>query len=374
MKQLAKHLLFVAALALPLAACDKPDNYEYILTGSKPGLLHAIDTREHEIARTYQVPGAEGGIYTITPSADRNVAYVMIDGMRAITGIDLNTGAQVFRAEFPYGEMRYQGFFAMDVSPDGSELFVYRMRTRVQSSEYEVLQPEIAVYRTDAGLEAEPVRTFEAPRRIHLLMAAGDGKSIYAMGFDIVRLDVQSGQVLETIPLSGWSLENASVPDILDFWPQWEQTGVFSTPLYYVDTSKSPDDPSAYKTALLTLDLNSGEHAIHAAEDTSVLMFSSVISPADRNLAFATYTQLSKFDLSGGGLVGRIDLDHTYYAINISDDGEQVFVGGAACDIGFYDAATLEKDEQLFLPAPCGDQSTAAFRVITRKEPIPPAG
>ncbi|MEZ5583928.1 MAG: hypothetical protein R3F37_15380 [Candidatus Competibacteraceae bacterium] len=42
-------------------------------------------------------------------------------------------------------------------------------------------------------------------------------------------------------------------------------------------------------------------------------------------------------------MIKRIDLDHTYYAINISSDGKELYLGGTMDDIAIYDSATLEK-------------------------------
>lgn len=358
-----------------LAACDVgPKEQEYILTAAKPDQIYAIDADEGKVMRTYTVANAGGSVYSFTPNSDGSRIYALVNKMRSITGIDVDSGEEVFRADFPaegIGSIQHQGFFAMDISPDGNEIFAYRMRTRIHPSEYEVLQPEIAVFSTADGLDAEPVRVLEAPRRIHLLMMARDGKSIYAMGFDIFRMDAQTGEVLETIPLRNWTREHASIPDILDFWPLWEQSGIFSTPVYYVNTAAPLDSPEAYKTGLLRLDLKTGEHNIRDIENTSVLMFSSVINPKDHDKAYAVYTQLSKVDLAGVGVTERIDLDHTYYAINISSDGSELYVGGAACDVAIYDSETLEKKKRIFLPDPCGDQGVSSLRMMRRNTAIP---
>lgn len=359
-----------------VASCDAGPTdgdsagHEYILTAAKPDQIYAIDAAAGEVVRAYTLKNAGGTVFSFTHNAGGSRIYALINKMRSITGVDVDSGEEVFRADFPNDDIRHQGFFAMDISPDGSEIFAYRMRTQMHPSEYEVLQPEIAVFNTADGLNAEPVRVLEAPRRVHLLMMAGDGKSIYAMGFDIYRMDIQTGEVLETIPLRNWSRTNASMPDILDFWPQWEQSGVFSTPVFYANVAAPEDSAEFYKTAMLTLDLNTGEHQIRDIENTSVIMFSSVVNPTDHDAAYAVYTQLSKVDLDGVGVTDRIDLDHTYYAINISSDGSELYVGGAACDIGIYDSDTLEKKKRIFLPDPCGDQGVAAFRMMQRKTPI----
>jgi hypothetical protein len=100
-------------------------------------------------------------------------------------------------------------------------------------------------------------------------------------------------------------------------------------------------------------------------ENTSVVIFSSVINPVRPSEAFGVYTQLTKVDLDKQAVVGRVDLDHTYYAINISSDGKEVYVGGAMNDIGVYDAATLKRIGEIKLPGGA-DQSVAGIRVVQR--------
>ena len=89
------------------------------------------------------------------------------------------------------------------------------------------------------------------------------------------------------------------------------------------------------------------------------------VNPARRNEAFGAYTTLSKIDLDTGSLLGRIDLDHTYYNVLVSSDGDEVYVGGTMDDIGVYDAASLEKRDQIMLPSG-NDQGLGSLRIIRR--------
>jgi hypothetical protein len=115
-------------------------------------------------------------------------------------------------------------------------------------------------------------------------------------------------------------------------------------------------------TALMSLDVKSGELAYADFEPQSALIFSTVLSP-DRKHAYGVYTALSSIDVPGHRLEKRVPLDHTYYAVNVSSDGREIFTGGTECDVGFYDAATLAKKAVLKLPG-CGDQSIATLRVL----------
>jgi quinohemoprotein amine dehydrogenase beta subunit len=354
--------LLAAALSSVAPAANARD---YLLTGAKPDKLYMIDVAARKIEKTYTVPNADDYISTIVPSPDAKRVYVLTNHLNSISGIDLDTGAQVFRANFSEGDVDIKSFLSFEISTDGKEIYVYQLRSQHLPAEYKELEPRIAVYRTDGGLDAKPVRTFPAPRRIHMLMAAKDGKSLYALGFDLYKYDLASGKIVSTTGVRNWKRPNYSIPDVLDFWPLWDQTGVFSTPFYANRTDLKPGDPNTAKSGLMTLDLTTG--AVHFAdfETTAVLMFSSVISPGFPNEAFAVYTQLTKIDREKNVVVKRVDLPHTYYAANISSDGKEVYLGGTMCDIGIYDHDSLARLGEVNLPG-CGDMSITSVRMIHR--------
>ena len=169
----------------------------------------------------------------------------------------------------------------------------------------------------------------------------------------------QASDLLGERGIQHWTLAAHSQPDMLAFWPVMEPTGVFVTPLYSEVTS---GDNKVPRTGLMSLDLGSGKLDFQDFEDSAALIFSSVLSP-DRKRVFGVYTTLTEVDVAHHSLARRKLLDHTYYAINISADGRELYLGGTMCDVGFYDTATLERKANLKLPD-CTDQSLASLRVI----------
>ncbi len=358
-------LLRSALLALGcLGAAGNALAATYLLTAARPNQLVLVNATERKVERAYPIPG-DGipGVVSVAP--DGKVAYVATNRWESVSGIDLDTGKEVFRAELSEPGLRVKTMFGMAVGPDGKALYVYRIPTRLKTAEYQIEDTSIAVYDTSAGLQAKPVRTFPAPRQLVQLLPSADGSRLYAMGREMFVFDPASGKLVDTLPLQSWKTPNLSAPDILAIWPQYEQSGVFSTPYYAVRTDLKPDDPEAFRTGMLTLDLATGAMKATDFEPTSVVIFSSVINPAKRDEAFTVYTQLSKVDLGSGKLVKRIDLDHTYYSINISDDGKEVYVGGALGDIAVYSAESLEKLGKIELPGGV-NMSTASMRVVKR--------
>lgn len=75
--------------------------------------------------------------------------------------------------------------------------------------------------------------------------------------------------------------------------------------------------------------------------------------------------QLTKVDTDTGKLLKRKDLDQTYYAINISGDGKELYVGGALDKIAIYDADSFEKKGEITMPGGA-DQSIGWMRVVKR--------
>ncbi len=344
--------------ALPASVMAK----ELLLAGTKSNTLVLADPATRSVVRQLPIPG-DGPVFGVVLSPGARVAYAMTDHNGAIAGIDLESGAQVFRAEFNEEGLRVRGFAALEISRDGRELFVLQLPTRLKKAEYEVLDPRIAVYRTADGLDAKPVRFLPVPRRTALLFMSKDDRRLYAVSWDIYALDPQSGKVLEVKKAMNWGRENYAPPDIFGVWGQFEQADTYINPYFTLRTDMSMDDPAAWKTGMLTLDLASGEMRMDDFENTEAILFSSVMNPVKRSEAYAVYNTLSKIDLGADKLLNRVPLPHTYYTINVSADGRQVYLGGTQDDIGIYSTASLERVGEIRMPDG-SDMGVAWVRVI----------
>lgn len=349
-----------AALAISLALAPLRTNAsDLIVTGTKPDRLFVIDAASRSVRAEYRIPGAGNMVASILISPDHQRAYVLVDRMERIVGMELATGREVFRADLSTAGERVKSFLSLTVTPDGKELIVHELPTKLLPDEYIVEEPRFAVFRTDAGIGAKAVRSFPAPRRVHMLLMRPSGRSFYAIGFDLYEYDVQTGRLLGTRGIQKWTLADHSQPDLLAFWPVTEPTGVFTSPVY---SELKKDGKSVPMTALMSLDLKSGDLSYADFEPMSALIFSTVLSP-DRRHAYGVYSTLSSIDMVGHRLEKRVPLDHTFYDVNVSSDGREIYTGGTNCDVGFYDASTLEKKAIVKLPG-CGDQSISTLRVI----------
>src|SRR5262249_14520477 len=145
-----------------------------------------------------------------------------------------------------------------DVTPDGRELIVYELPTKLEPDEYVVEEPRFAVFSTGAGLAAKPLRQFPAPRRVHLLLAKKDRASFYAFGFELFEYAVADGHRIAQRGIRSWERSGHSSPDLLAIWPVSEPTGVFASPVYSAVNSPGAPPEGVPTTSLMTLDLKTG--------------------------------------------------------------------------------------------------------------------
>ena len=352
--------LFVVGAVMPRAAVA----HDYLVTGAKPDRLYVIDPVKERVISAFHIPDAKNYVSIIVPSPDGKIAYVLVDEAQSIAGIDLRTGREVFRANLSSPGERVKCLLAFAVTPDGKKLIVYEYRTRIGIDSYTVLRPRFAVFSTAGGLHAKALREFPAPRRIEMVLAKEDGRSFYALGFNLYEFSLRTGRLLQKRGILDWNRPNHSSPDMLAFWPVTEPTGTFTSPLYSTLTGPGTPRGGIPETSLMMLNLRTGQLQYHDFERTSAPIFSTVLSPG-KHWVFGAYTELTKIDTHGWHVVGQVDLPHTYYSVNISSNGKEVYVGGTMCDIAIYDARTLQQKGDIKLPG-CGDQSVATLRVIHR--------
>lgn len=337
---------------------------DYLLTVTRPNSLHMIDLAARKLVRTYPLPG-DGVPSTIAVPKDGKIAYVLSNRNESVVGINLDSGQQVFRANMSTPQVRVKSMYGMTVSLDGSKLYVYQIPTSMKRSEYESLDTRIAVYNTADGVDAKPVKTFLAPRRISVLAPTADSDRLVGIGWDLYVFDAKAGKVEKTLPLRHWQREGLGEPDILNIWNLYGQAQVLSSPYYVAKTDVDPASPEAFKVGLLTFDLNTEKLNYAEVANAETGIFSSVVNPVKRTEAFAVMNQLFRADLAKKEFVQKVELDHTYYAINISSDGKEVYLGGAIDTVAIYDAATLTKQGEIAMPEGA-DQSIASMLIIQR--------
>ncbi|MDP6515794.1 MAG: quinohemoprotein amine dehydrogenase subunit beta, partial [Alphaproteobacteria bacterium] len=176
---------------------------DYLIAASKPNKVFLIDAAARRVVRDCDIPG-RGSPLTVSPTTDGKIAYIVTNGWGEISGIELDTCREVFHANMSVGNIRGRIIGAMTVSRDGNWIFVVQSRVERLQDRYNVLPHRIAVYSAKGGFDPAPMRTFEVPRGITILAPAKDGKHLWAGGHDLYKIDMASGEIVETIPILYW--------------------------------------------------------------------------------------------------------------------------------------------------------------------------
>lgn len=349
----------------PAVATEVEPDGDFMVVANRPNNLHLIDLAAREIVRSCELPG-DFGPGTVAMSPDREIAYVLTNRFENVYGVDLNNCDIRFSAKQSRGDERVKSFGSITVSPDGKALYTHQNPTRLLVDRYEVQATRIAVYDTAGGLDAAPVRTFPAPRQV-TIMATGDDGTLYMAGRDIHAMDMDSGET--RIALASQSIDNPreSLRDSLTVWPL---SLVNKELVRMYSAAEFKDDSQNLETANWVwgyerIDLVTGEPDTDVFGPLEVVLFSGMARPTDRNQFFGVLTQLKKFDVARKEEIGSVDLDHSYYAINFSTDGSEIYLAGTHNDIAIYDPDSLEKKGNIQLPG--GDMSMANTRVFKRK-------
>ncbi len=346
---------------------------DFLIAASKPNKVFLIDAAARRVVRDCDIPG-RGPPLTISPSPDGKIAYIVTNGWGEISGIDLDACREVFHANMSRGNIRGRIIGAMTVSRDGNWIFVMQSRVERLRDRFNVLPHRIAVYSTRGGFDPAPMRTFEVPRGIAILVPALDGKHLWAGGHDLYKIDMASGEIVETIPILYWqdARPTYGVPDGLAFWPIYDTTETIVIPYFapiFEDRAARDavnwDAMTDYVVGMTTVDLATNQTKQTDLASLERIIFSIALSPTDSRFAYGAYTTLDKYDLVNGGMVKSVDLDHTYYSIIASSDGKELYVGSTFSDIGVYSAETLEKLANIELPGG-GDQGPATIRIVQR--------
>nr|WP_242521753.1 quinohemoprotein amine dehydrogenase subunit beta [Motiliproteus sp. SC1-56] len=332
---------------------------EYLLTVTRPNHLQVIDMATNEVARRCEIPGSFGGQIALSP--DNRIAYILSNGMENLYGFNIESCEQVFSAYQSSNEVQVKTFVSLAVSTDGEELYTIQNPVRLLKDEFQVMSPVLAVFNTGDGLNAKPVRTFPVDRRITTIAAAATGE-VFLGGGDLKAIDPKTGktrlvEALQSEERPGWL-----TPDAFAMFNLGEQANEYILP--YV-TAEFTDDTMNFETAAWWWGMNRVDLATGKAERMEFapfefIIFNVVADPTDKNTLYGAFNTLSKHDVAKREVLGVKELDHTYYNINISGDGERLYLGGTASDISIHDPETLDKIGGIQLS---GDMSTSDLRV-----------
>lgn len=337
---------------------------DYMVVANKPNLIHLVDLAARKVERSCELPDKFGS-GTIQMGPENRIAYVSTNHFENVLGVDMDSCEVVFSAVPSTTGFRSKTLGAFAVSRDGKELWIHQNRAALHRDQYESLESQVAVYNTADGLNAQPVRTFRSPRQV-TLMIAGPGSTAWLGGQDIFEMDMQTGEY--SVKLASLHDDNPAYgpKDVLSVWPIGSQSGemirMYTAPRYTDDTRNI--DTAEWVWGYERVDLATGEAESRDFGPLEVVLFSGMTRPGDRDQFYAVLSQLKKFDVPTQTVVKSVDVEHSYYCINFSTDGSEIYLAGTFNDIAIHDADTLELKANIELPG--GDMSLGTPQVFSR--------
>ncbi len=339
--------------------------HEYMVTTNYPNNLHVIDLASDSLYKTCKMPDAFGP-GTVQLSPDRKIAYVLNNHYADVYGVELDSCKQVFHASITQhpGE-KARSMFAFTVSHDGKELYTVANPTLLLNDRYEVKEPRLDVYATDAGLNAKPVRSFPAPRQL-TIMQSGDDGTLYVAGPDLYKVDVKTGKFEVLIPSRHWQRPNYSAPDVLYVWNQQTYRHDFSLLYTAAKFKDKQQDPATAEPlyGLFSVDLATGKTETTDFGPLTEIYFSGMRSPKDPNLMFGVLNRLAKYDIKQKKLLQAATLEHSYYCISFNRAGTKIYLSGTFNDVAIFDVQSMQQIGKITLPG--GDMAITTAQIFIR--------
>lgn len=344
----------------------KAGGHEYILTVTRPNQLHIVDTETNELVRTCDVPGTFGN-GGIAMSPDGRIAYVMTNMWEDVYGFDITNCEIKFSAKQSYDNVQVKSIISMSVSADGKELYTVQNPVRKLSDRFETMEPRLAVFNIEDGLNTKPVRTFPVDRRITKIAAMHNGEVLLGGG-DLKAIDTKTGKVRMVKALQNWNRapDKWVPPDAFGMHSLGEHVGEFIVAYSTVRWNGEPGDMS--KADILwghiRIDLETGDMESIETLPFEFIVFNWLTDPNDKDIVYGSFNQLSKHNVKTGETLGVQAMEHTYYNINMTGDGKTLYIGGTSSDISVHRSDTLEKIGSIQLT---GDMSTSDLRLARLK-------
>lgn len=333
-------------------------NRDYIVTVTRPGNLVLVDAKEQKIVNNCRIKEAfsPGGV-VLAPNNKH--AFVLGGFGEEIGGYNITTCERIFHAKLSQGNIKGQSLAGISVSEDSEKVYAIYNRTQMNSDEYKVLDPMFSQFNVKDGIDAKAEISFNIPRQMTLMSVAKDG-TIFGIGSALYTIDPESKSVKVVKKILGWGKENYSDPDSAGNYIIGQQQGDFST-LYYAEKYDKEGTDIGWYWGITSVDLETKKVEQFEFTDYETLMFTIMRDPTNRNIAFGSLNDLTKFDLKNKKVLKRVVLPHTYYSVAIAPNGKNIYLGSCLNDIAIYNPNTLELLGHVSLP---GDMGSAALQVF----------
>lgn len=288
--------LFTASSCLCLNAdiVKLKPNRDYIVTETRPNNIVLVDAKEQKIVNNCKIDESfsPGGI-VLAP--DNRHAFILGGYGEEIAGYNITTCKKVFHANLTQGDIKGQSLAGLAVSEDSKKVYAIYNRTKLGIDRYTVLDPMFSSFNVVDGLNAKATISFKIPRQMTLMSVAKDG-TIYAIGSALYKINPKTKDVKVVKKILNWGKKNYSDPDSAGNYIIGQQQGDFST-LYYTEKYNKNGEAIGWYWGVTSVDLNTNKVEQFEFTDYETLMFAIMRSPKNRNIAYGTLNDLTKFDL-----------------------------------------------------------------------------
>jgi DNA-binding beta-propeller fold protein YncE len=330
--------LCLAEICLPNASfAEEPLPRELVAIGTigKTVVLERTDTDEvfaqiatHGIAPREIIPSADGRLLFVITEGRRLVEVIDVARKQVVDTIDLSSSGRTVR------------IFGLAVSRERNTIFVNvlcvdRARDAVHPEEPQIWALDVATHKV--------TKLLQVPLGVYLLIpSTTDDRLLYAFGADLYVIDVHTRQILRTIRFQSNTVPGEG-PLAVSCYPQFLQTSLLSCPTQRTDPITKRDF-----VGLLNFDLGTAtwdQMDLGPAE----MWDSAVVSP-DRARAYAVWNALFVVDIVQRKVIAIKDLPMTEGSVNISSDGDKLYVSDGSPSILIYDTRTLKLVKTVALP------------------------
>lgn len=338
---------------------------EYMVVANYPNQLHVLDLATDSVYKTCDMPDRFGpGALQVAP--DKKTVFILNNGYEDIYGVDMDSCEVKFHARMALSSKeRTKSIYAFALSYDGKELYAVQNPTLMERDHYKVQPTRLAVYSTDDGLDAKPIRTLPAPRIVTAMQVGKDG-GLYMAGADIYKMDVKTGAYEVAVPSRNWQRERYVQPDVLNVWavqtPTKDFTILYTTARFQEGSEDL--DTADWLYGYFNINLESGATETKDFGPITELYFTGTRSPKDPNIMYGVLNRLAKYDIEKQTLLKAAELDHSYYCVTVNQSGSKVYLAGTHNHVAVFDADTLERLNTIELPG--GDMSTTTAQVFIR--------
>ncbi len=256
-------------------------------------------------------------------SADRKFLYVTTS-RHLVNKIDLATNKLAASVDINSdGWERFIYGFALD--PDGKTAYAALLSRKTEGGNAIVGTPVVAQLDLATG---KLLRSVEVPWGVGHLLSIKGGKTIYAFGQDLFKIDTTGAElkIVETMPMFDRQM------NILPFWDRWFDNEGTASINYYTPTAMG----------LMLVDLASGDIRDMTIKGDPAMAYSVVLAP-DHKTAYGVMDDLFVIDLEKKTYGKSVPVpEGTCYGVNISSDGKKVYAGAGGSTLTVFDAQTLK--------------------------------